>query len=183
MKHGWLRSFLAGVALLMAATLWATTVVPMSVEELTAASSDVVYGRAGSSHSAWDADHRLIYTYTTFSVVRTMKGASSGTVVVKQIGGSADGYTQKVAGVRRWTAGEEAVLFLRDSGEPGARTVTGLFQGDFSVKKSATGETVVSNGVPNVSSFNPRSHSLSQYRGTQLTMQELENRVKGATAR
>src|ERR1700674_5765152 len=95
--------------------LTATTIVPVSVERLTGESSHVVEGQASQSWSQWNPQHSLIFTYTRFQVARTLKGQAPATIVVKQPGGSAEGYTQKIAGVRHWRAGDQAVLFLRPS--------------------------------------------------------------------
>src|SRR3954471_12066643 len=111
----------------------ATSVVPIAVEELARRADSVVEARAVASWSQWESDH-LIYTYTRFAVSRALKGGAAGSVVVRQMGGSAGGYTQKVVGIRHWTPGEEAVLFLRPSeARGGVMAVVGLMQGNFVV--------------------------------------------------
>ncbi|MGZ4818923.1 MAG: hypothetical protein ACXVZJ_09875, partial [Terriglobales bacterium] len=87
----------------------------MSVEEMTQAATDVVEARAVSSRAAWNQQHTLIYTYTTFQVTQVLKGARAQEINVKQPGGTAGGYTQKVSGVHHAQIGEEALLFLRPS--------------------------------------------------------------------
>ena len=90
--------------------------------------------------------------------------------------------TQKVAGVRHWRSGDQAVLFLRPSQESdGTLEVTGLMQGNFIVHKNATGETMVSNGVPDVSAYQASSNAVTQYRGSGMRLDELESRVRKAT--
>src|SRR4051794_15829454 len=91
-------------------TAFATTVVPASIERLTAESTHVALARALDSRSVWDASHSRIYTLTRFQPVRLMKGSLPTTFTVKKLGGHADGYTMKVAGVRGWQIGENAVL-------------------------------------------------------------------------
>jgi hypothetical protein len=151
----------------------------MSVQDLTQASSSVVRAKAVSVHSEWDAGHALIYTYTRFQLISTMKGQSASEFVVRQLGGHAEGYTQKVAGVRHWQPGEEVVLFLRPSMASGVLAVTGLFQGNFSVSRSASGEPMVSNGVVGASSL--QSGKVQSYRGAQLTLRQLEQGVARAS--
>src|SRR5690349_12729374 len=82
-------------------SLNATTVFPMSVERLTDISSDVVVAHALKSWSAWNAQHTIIITYTQFAVDNRLKGNAGSTVTVKTPGGSAEGYSQHVAGVRQ----------------------------------------------------------------------------------
>jgi hypothetical protein len=171
----------AATFLFLTALLSATTIVPVSVERLTQESSHVVEGQATQSWSQWNPQHSLIFTYTRFQVARTLKGQAPATIVVKQPGGSAEGYTQKIAGVRHWRTGDQAVLFLRPSQEmDGTLEVTGLMQGNFLVHKSDTGETMVSNGVPDVSAYQASSNAVTQYRGSGMRLDELESRVQKA---
>src|SRR6267378_8466305 len=147
-----LKTVHAAASVFLTALLSATTIVPVSVERLTRESSHIVEGQASQSWSQWNSQHSIIFTYTRFQVIRALKGQAPLTIVVKQPGGSAEGYTQKVAGVRHWRTGDQAVLFLRPSQEmDGTLEVTGLMQGNFLVHKNATGETMVSNGVPDIS--------------------------------
>jgi hypothetical protein len=166
-------------SLFLTSLLCATTIVPVSVERLTRESSHIVEGQATESWSQWNPQHSLIFTYTRFQVARALKGQVPVTIVVKQPGGSAEGYTQKVAGVRHWRSGDQAVLFLRPSQErDGSLEVTGLMQGNFLVHKSDTGETMVSNGVPEVSAYQASSHAVTQYRGSGMRLDELESRIQ-----
>lgn len=172
-----LKAALALVVLL--GTVSATTIVPVSLERLTNESSHVVEARIVSSESKWNPQHTLIFTYTKIQVMKTLKGATQSSLVVKQIGGSAEGYTQKVAGVRYAKPGEQSVLFLRPSTlQDGTFEITGLMQGNFAVRKSATGETLVSNGVPGISAY--QQGSTGEYTGTHMRLQELELRVQRA---
>src|SRR5512133_2096775 len=120
-----------GIVLLAAGLLAprppATSIVPMSVEELTGRAQLVVEGRALEQWSQWDNSEHLIYTYTRFAVTRRLKGEAADSIVVRQMGGTAGGYTQIVSGVRHWQAGDEAVLFLRPSvANDGSMAVVGL---------------------------------------------------------
>ena len=169
------------LVLLFTAFLSATTIVPVSVERLAQESTYVVEATALERWSQWSPQHTLIFTYTKFKVSRALKGRSPETIIVKQIGGSAEGYTQKVAGVRHWQPGEEAVLFLQPSNSAdGTLEITGLMQGNFLVERSATGEPVVSNGVPEVSTIQPGSSSIGTYHGSKMRLQDLEARVQKA---
>jgi hypothetical protein len=167
--------------LFLSTLLSATTIVPVSVERLTQESSHVVKAQASQSWSQWNPQHSLIFTYTRFQVAQCLKGQAPAAILVKQPGGSAEGYTQKVAGVRHWRAGEQAVLFLRPSQEmDGTLEVTGLMQGNFLVHKSDTGEIMVSNGVPDVSAYQASSNAVTQYRGNGMRLNELESRIRKA---
>jgi hypothetical protein len=147
---------------------------------MTQRASTIVEARALDSWSAWDQNDHMIYTYTRLAVTKTLKGAPGQYVVVRQMGGSADGYTQRVSGVRQFLPGDETVLFLRPSvAGNGLQAIVGLMQGNFRVVRSA-GEVTVSNGVPDVSQYQGAGHATGIYTGTRMTLRELENRVSKA---
>lgn len=159
----------------------ATTVIPASVEKITAKSTDVVHARAIDSQSRWNPARTRIYTYTRFEVRRTLKGTAPNVITVKQMGGSADGYTQRVSGVQYWQPGEEAVLFLRPSSDrDGTLSITGVMQGSFRLKRQPSGQVMVTNGVPDVSAYDAHTGSTASYRGSRMTLQQLEDRVRKA---
>jgi len=167
------------ILIIFAVAARATTIVPMSVEELTRASSHVVEAHALRSWTSWNAQHTLIYTYTTLQVSRTLKGNAAAEITVKQVGGSADGYTQKVSGVRQFQEGEDTLLFLRPSvAADGTLVVVGLMQGNFRMARSATGETVVSNGVAEAHQY--ANGHVATFTGTSLRLEDAEARVRSA---
>ncbi len=166
------------IVMLLGAMAVATTVVPMSIERLTEASTDVVLAQAEDSWTEWNAAHTLLHTITRFHVARPIKGHTTTTVLVRQLGGRADGIEQKVAGIRNWRAGEEAVLFLRPSKEQsGAYAVTGLMQGNFRVLREGK-QMFVSNGVAGVETA--RMSGTSHFTGERILLRELESRVRAA---
>lgn len=169
-------------ALLIAACLVsATTVIPLSLEQLTRASTHVIEGKAVETWSKWNDSHSFILTYTRFEVQRALKGQAPSTVVVHQLGGKVDGVTQKVSGVHLWNSGEKAVLFLRPGQiRDGSFVVTGLIQGNFQMMKTDKGDVKVSNGVPDASAYKIKSSQLTTFRGSAVTLQELESRVQKA---
>ncbi len=174
------RSFLMTAAMLFACAvaLSATTVIPMSVEQLTRAADNVVEARAVRSHSAWNEQHTLIYTYTTYQVTRRLKGAAAQTITVKQLGGSAGGYTQHVAGIHYAQAGEDALLFLRPSvAGDGTLVVVGLIQGNFRVFRVSDGTSMVSNGVAGAEQFERGSGKIGEFSGAAMSLAEAEARV------
>jgi hypothetical protein len=177
------RVFLA-CFLTFSCLLCATTVVPVSLEELTRNSSHVVEAIAAESWTRWNPQHTFIYTYTRFEVSAGLKGNPPSTLIVKQLGGSAEGYTQKVAGVRGWHPGEKAVLFLRPSADVDTSfEITGLMQGNFAVHTLSTGESIVSNGMPGASSHHASPDQAVAFHGSAMRLQELESRVRQAVER
>ena len=173
--------FLVAVVLFTIAT-FATMVKPMSVEDLAKNSSAVIEGQAVESWTSWNAEHTRIYTYTRVKVSQALKGSQSDTVVVKQIGGSAGGYTQHVAGVQHMTNGEKAMLFLRPSeAHDGTMVVVGLMQGHFRIARDRnTGAAMVTNGVLGAEEIS--GQTVQSYRGAKLTLNAMEARVRKAVS-
>jgi Na+/citrate or Na+/malate symporter len=167
--------------ILLIAAAQATTVVPMSVEELTEAATSVVEAQADDSWSQWNAQHTTIYTYTRVTVLRTLKGPAVPAFVVKQLGGIVAGVGQTVPGVRRFIPGESVLLFLRPSAAgDGTQIVVGLMQGHFRIYRARGGFLAVTNGLPGhaangVSAL--RRGAIADYRGTTMALDELESRV------
>ena len=175
-----MRRLLPWTILFCALVAGATTVKPMSIEDLTSAASSIVEGQATVSWSAWNPQHTLVYTFTRFRVSKTLKGEPDATVTVKQLGGSAGGYTQKVAGVHPMRTGDSAVLFLRPSeARDGTMVIVGMMQGNFCIERETkTGAPVVNNGVADV--HQSSSTGVTQYRGAKMTLRQLEANVRKA---
>jgi hypothetical protein len=174
------RALILIIVLLCAGLCPATTVKPMSIAELTSAASMIVEGQATQSWSAWNPQHTLIYTFTRVRVSKTLKGTNDGTVLLKQLGGNAGGYTQKVAGVHPMMTGDQSVLFLRPSeAHDGTLVIVGLMQGNFRIEREAkSGAAVVNNGVSDVQQST--STGVTEYHGARLTLRQLEARVRRA---
>lgn len=170
---------LALAIVFVSVTLFATTVVPASVERLTAQSSQVSLARAIDNRTTWDASHSRIYTLTRFQPVRLMKGSlPAATFTVKRLGGHLDGYNMKVSGVRGWEPGESAVLFLQPDTD-GSFIVTGLMQGDFRVSRNSSGDLMVSNGVRGARQLDAGGQ-VTEFQGARMSLSELEQRVRKA---
>jgi len=178
------RRIVSLILLVFPALLFATTVIPMGVESLTRGSTHVLEAKAVSSTSQWNSDHTFIFTYTQFEVQKTLKGEAPNTVTVRQIGGTVDGITQKVAGVRHWRPGEEAVLFLQPSSmADGALVVTGLMQGNFLIRHTPAGHTYVSNGMPDAVEHQAAGGEVTSYQGNTMRLEELESRIQKAAVK
>ena len=101
--------------------------------------------------------------------------------MVRQIGGTVEGITQKVAGVRHWSPGEDAVLFLQPSpAADGTLVVTGLMQGNFLMRRTRAGHTYVSNGMPEAFEYQAAAGEVTSYRGNIMRLEELESRIQKA---
>lgn len=177
------RAMLALVsAIVLGVGAWATSVIPISVEELSRRASLIVEAKAMNSWSEWNPDHSMIFTFTRFEVSRSLKGSAVQQVVVRQMGGHVGHTEQRVSGLRSWLPGEESMLFLRPSeAGGGVMSVVGLMQGNFRITRFSSGPAMATNGVPQVKIYSPESASTTaSSSSTEMPLPQLEARVKAA---
>jgi hypothetical protein len=139
---------LAALAAYLCATLLsiqarAASVVPLDIDQITAAAQHVVHVRC--TGNAVEPDSLAgIATVTTFDVLDRAKGPNNRRLVVRQPGGELNGIAVNYH-VPTFTVGEEYVLFMSAPSKAGLASPVGLAQGVFSVKRDQAG-TVVGNG-------------------------------------
>jgi hypothetical protein len=140
----------------------------------------IVEAEAHDSWAQWNPEHTLIFTYTRFQVVKTLKGDAARQIVVKQPGGEVPPYAQRIPGVRPFQAGEDTLLFLRPSPSgDGTLVVVGLTQGNFQLYRAPGGALLSSNAVAGVEEIH-QDGSLGGFQATNLTLEELESRIREA---
>jgi hypothetical protein len=98
---------------LVALPLSASQFKEMSFDEVALESAYIVRGDVVNTWSAWDEAHEVIYTYATVRVHRYF-GEMTGpdTLLVREVGGTVDGYTQEAIGFPAIRDGENVVFFL-----------------------------------------------------------------------
>jgi hypothetical protein len=104
---------ITGLLLALALPLSASQFTEMSFDAVARESQLIVRGTIGETFSAWDDAHEVIYTYATVRVNRYF-GESTGpdTVMIREVGGTVDGYTQEAIGFPAIRSGEDVVLML-----------------------------------------------------------------------
>jgi len=97
----------------------------MDLAELTTGADQIVVGDVVATESAWDGEHRNIYSTIEISVRESWKGSvpSDGRIRIRQLGGTVGEIEMTVYGMARFTRGERALLFLRQA------RVVGMGQG------------------------------------------------------
>jgi hypothetical protein len=121
----------------------ATTVVPLSFEQLVNESSSVVYGRVTEVRSQWTDDRRFIESIVSIEILKGMKGGARNTVSITVPGGQVGRYLNVIPGAPVFTTGDLAVFFLTAHG-PRLPVTTGLTQGVYRVQRDArSGEMLV----------------------------------------
>jgi hypothetical protein len=124
------------IALVLAIPVFATTVAPLSFEQLVSESSSVVYGRVSEVRSQWTADRRFIESVVSIDVLRGLKGGALDTVAFTVPGGQVGRYLNVIPGAPMFVPGDLAVFFLTSRG-PRLPVTTGLTQGIYRVQRDA----------------------------------------------
>lgn len=137
---------------------WATSLLPISLEQLSTRATLIIYGEVVSNQVKKDEPHGHIVTFTEFNIIELIKGNAGDSHTIKQIGGSLkeSNIRLRIHGVPEFVTGKEYVVFLPEKSQRGFSSPLGLHQGAFSVE-SINGEKIVSNGskpAPQVNSGN-----------------------------
>ncbi len=90
-----------------------TTLMRMSLAQITQAAQVIVRARCIGNSTRWDAGE--IWTFTSFDVEETWSGSAPAQISVRLLGGSVGNLTSTVSGVPRFSPGEEVVLFLEST--------------------------------------------------------------------
>ena len=144
-----LTAFITWLALnlSMVSSANATSLLPLTLEQLSTRAELIFYGRVTENTTTRDEQSGQIATQTTFEVIELIKGEAADRHTIKQIGGQLKetGTTLRIQGVPRYIVGESYVIFLPEKSSLGFSSPLGLYQGSFSVS-TIDGEQVVSNG-------------------------------------
>jgi hypothetical protein len=142
------RLFLAfWLVFVAAAPAWATTVLPLYLDDIIGQAAIAFQGRCVANQSVRDPETGLAATLTTFQVDEVLKGDVPATYTIKQVGGELpqERLHFKVPGVPSFTVGESYVVFLAGVSDKGFSSPIGLEQGKFTVLPGAQ-EPEVANG-------------------------------------
>jgi hypothetical protein len=141
-------SLVALLVALVALPLSASQFIEMSFDRVARESALVVRGNVVDTWSAWDDAHEVIFTYATVRVNRYF-GESTGpdTLLVREVGGTVDGYTQEAIGFPAIRSGEDVVLFLSQWENSADYRIHAFNQGKFLVRNRGGVEVLVQDPV------------------------------------
>jgi hypothetical protein len=131
----YLLLILLAVGLGVAPPSSATLVKTFSMPEMTHASHDIIRGYVTAVQAVYDPSNKHVYTHTTVEVVEDLRQQNTQPriVVVRQLGGSLDGFETTLVGNAHLGLGEEIVLFARTDGA--FHYVVGMAQGKYNVRR------------------------------------------------
>jgi hypothetical protein len=162
----------------------ATTLVRMTLEQLSQASSAIIRGRVVSQESRWNPEHTRIMTFTTIALVQTLKGHPPSTLVIEQPGGKVGEIHVFVAGTVRFHLQTDYVLFLEPSSADSSRfLLVGMVQGACRIyRDAATGQECVILPLGFLSRAAQRTGPGSTVAGPTLPLSELRQQLATALA-
>lgn len=99
--------------LLVSLPLSASQFIEQPFDQVARDAKYIVRATVGETWSAWDDEREVIFTYATLHVTRYF-GETTGpdTLLVREVGGTVDGYTQEAIGFPEIRSGEKVVLLL-----------------------------------------------------------------------
>lgn len=141
-----LRSLvLAASALLTAAAVHATTVIPPTFDELVGQAETIFEGTVTDVQSQWagEGGQRHIVTFVTFKVNDVLKGEPGESYTIRMLGGTIGDTTMEVTDTPKFKQGDRDIVFVENNGRQFVPLV-GIMHGRFRVEKdAATGADVV----------------------------------------
>lgn len=170
-------------ALLIATPCQATTLERMSLAKMAQTAPLIVRARCLANSTAWDAGE--IWTFTTFAIEETWKGAPPGAaaqITVRLLGGSVGDLTSTVSGIPRFHPGEEVILFLEPTSR-GDFSIVSWVQGTFRIRRDPrSGEEIAIQDTASFDAFNPATHRFESAAVRNLSVEAFSAQVKSALA-
>lgn len=123
----------AALMLGMSSTASATTLVPLSTDQLIDASDAIVRGTVAEVWTELDEQSGYVWTHAQVEVSRVLKGdENTELVVISQPGGAWANVFTTVSGSARFSVGEDAIFFVEEKN--GRAMPVGMFQGKYNVQ-------------------------------------------------
>ena len=117
----------------MATSAEATTMVPLSMDQMVDLSSTVVRGKVTNVWTEPDSTTHTVWTYAQVEVEKVFKGdTTTDILVVEQPGGTWGTTDTLVESVARFSVGEEGYFFVEELAS-GRSVTAGMYQGKYNV--------------------------------------------------
>jgi hypothetical protein len=175
------------LVLVFALPLSASQFIEMPFDQVAREAKYVVRGHVVDTWSAWDDAHEVIYTYATIRVARYF-GETTGpdVLMVREVGGTVDGYTQEAVGFPAIRRTEQVVLMLAQWEDSSDLRIHAYNQGKFLVRGMPGGrEVLVSDPVKQGEARlekTDRFHLEAHAEGPSMGIEEFAQMVEDARA-
>ena len=184
--HRRILSLAALLMLVLAFPVMASQFVKLPFDQVVRESALIVRGEVVNTWSAWDDSHEVIFTYATVRVSRYF-GETTGpdTLVVREAGGTVDGYTQEAIGFPAIRQGEDVVMMLSRWEDGADYRIHAYNQGKYLVRDRDGVEILVEDPVKQGEERVDRPgriHANAVFDGPSMTLGEFEQMVDNARA-
>lgn len=168
----------------------ATTLLSVSIDELTQRAEFVFEGEVVSVQAQRGGSRGMVSTFVTFRIIDTIKGSAGGeTLELKFLGGSFEGERLEVNGSRIPERGERGVYFVESLSQDLINPLLGWSQGQYLIQSqggveqvtSVDARPIVSVSAP-VSSSAPDPRSASARRAAPLRLEAEPTIAEGLTS-
>jgi hypothetical protein len=120
----------------------ATVLLPADFTTIVTGAPIIVHGRVADVRSFISGPRRTIESVVTLSVIDTLKGTPSRTILFRVPNGQVGRYRRVVVGAPEFEAGDEVVVFLQ-ARAPSIPTLFGLSQGVYRVVREGNAQAIV----------------------------------------
>jgi hypothetical protein len=127
--------------LALASAAQATLVRAVPFDQKVDEAQSIIVGKCVRTHSEWDAAHRWILTWSTFTVQQSLKGNPPPEVTVVMPGGQVGSIHQDSIGIPAFREGDERVIFIKNTSV--GPTVLYFDQGAYAVQTDGRGEKTI----------------------------------------
>jgi len=132
------------LVLLSALPLAASQFIEEPFDQIARESKYVVRAQVIDTYTAWDDAREVIYTYATIRVNRYFGEATGPDVLmVREVGGTVDGYTQEAIGFPAIRRGENVVLMLAQWEDSSDLRIHAFNQGKYLVRSTPAGKEIL----------------------------------------
>ncbi|HEV7922618.1 MAG TPA: hypothetical protein VGR02_17680 [Thermoanaerobaculia bacterium] len=179
------RSLVLSLLLLaaMAVPMSASQFIELPFDQVARDATLVVRATVGPVTSAWDDAHEVIFSTARVEVKHYLAGDGPNVLMLREVGGTVDGYTQEAVGFPTLREGQEVVLFLSKWEDGADWRIHAYNQGKYIVREMHNRELVMHDPVmqgDDRSPASPRVRSNAIQEAAALDIDELEQMVRAA---
>jgi len=138
------------VAAILAGTAAATSYVKPADDDLIISSRAIITAKVISTGAQYDANSNHVFTYIRLKVRQVLKGSlASDDIVLKELGGEADGHGTFLGSAPPFAIGERVLLYMDTWPGDGSLRIHDQFLGKFSIARDASsGKMMVIRSAP-----------------------------------